>query len=338
MGLLERMWETVAEKGIGGLLKPWQTRRVGLAEAEVRAQERVLLAAAELEVTRMREASGLLLTAGPGAAGDSERRPEIAAGSSDLSSEADFPRRLAQKMAAEELRREINVTRALLTAGEVLEADPEKPPPQRAGADWLYRWRDAASEVSEPELQHLWGRVLAGEVKTPGSFSLRTLEFIRNVSSAEAQEINKLLQFAIANFVYLGAKGILEAEGINYEFLLRMKELGIVTDQDGLKLEMGNMSPDPNRFLGALTSQGRVVLVRHSDPAKKLSLVVAKLTPTASELLRISSCEAQLEYLNRMARDVTRMGFEVTMADFEDLGDKGIRFRNERPIPPEAGA
>lgn len=35
-------------------------------------------------------------------------------------------------------------------------------------------------------MRQLWARVLAGEIEHPGSFSLRTVEVLRNMSQAEA--------------------------------------------------------------------------------------------------------------------------------------------------------
>ena len=73
---------------------------------------------------------------------------------------------------AQEIRSEGNVSKALLGAEAELENDPQTPPDRTVDEDWLFRWRDAASVVSSEELQTLWGRVLAGEIKSPGSFSV----------------------------------------------------------------------------------------------------------------------------------------------------------------------
>ena len=52
--LLIRLWETLAEKGIGSILRPWQIRRVGRANIDVRAQELLLLAQAERDAEDIR--------------------------------------------------------------------------------------------------------------------------------------------------------------------------------------------------------------------------------------------------------------------------------------------
>lgn len=51
---------------------------------------------------------------------------------------------------------------------------------------FFMRWRSEAKYVSEPEMQDLWGRILAGELASPNSFSLKTMDIIRNISSREA--------------------------------------------------------------------------------------------------------------------------------------------------------
>lgn len=42
--LLTRLWETLAEKGIGSLFAPWQARRMGRAQIETRRDELLALA------------------------------------------------------------------------------------------------------------------------------------------------------------------------------------------------------------------------------------------------------------------------------------------------------
>ena len=53
---------------------------------------------------------------------------------------------------------------------------------QEFDLDWFIRFFDAASKISNEELQELWARVLRGEFESKGSFSLRTIETLRNMS------------------------------------------------------------------------------------------------------------------------------------------------------------
>ena len=49
-----KIWETITEKGIGGLLSPWQIKREGRARAEVRRQELLLEQQARQELDKLR--------------------------------------------------------------------------------------------------------------------------------------------------------------------------------------------------------------------------------------------------------------------------------------------
>lgn len=59
-------------------------------------------------------------------------------------------------------------------------------------SDWAARFFRYAEDFSNEQMQNIWGRVLAGEVKSPGAFSYRSLELIRNISAKEAQLFSTL--------------------------------------------------------------------------------------------------------------------------------------------------
>lgn len=53
-------------------------------------------------------------------------------------------------------------------------------------SDWISNFFDAVANVSTEQMQILWGKLLAGEVQRPGSFSLRTLNVLKNLTQNEA--------------------------------------------------------------------------------------------------------------------------------------------------------
>lgn len=70
--LIIKLWETLIDKGIGSLLRPWQIKRDGRARSEVRREELLMLAQAESEVADIRAgrkrldlASSVPLISGP---------------------------------------------------------------------------------------------------------------------------------------------------------------------------------------------------------------------------------------------------------------------------------
>lgn len=53
--------------------------------------------------------------------------------------------------------------------------------------DWFIRFFEAAGNISNEEMKTLWASVLAGEVHQSGSFSLRTLDTLYNMTPYEAE-------------------------------------------------------------------------------------------------------------------------------------------------------
>ena len=48
--------------------------------------------------------------------------------------------------------------------------------------DWTTRFFNIVEDISDEEMQRLWGKILAGEVKQPKSYSLRTLELLKKIN------------------------------------------------------------------------------------------------------------------------------------------------------------
>ena len=141
--LVISLWETVTEKGIGGLLSPWQIRREGRARANIQRNERLVLAQTERDVEDIRSGRKTLTPDGQLLEPHPQNSPLETGSSIQKASAIVHRQRIAQEMSAE-----VNVSKALLSAEAELENDPQTPPERKVDDDWLFRWRDAASTVS----------------------------------------------------------------------------------------------------------------------------------------------------------------------------------------------
>ena len=317
--LLLRLWETVTEKGIGGLLSPWKTRREGRARIDVQRDELLVLAQTEQDIEDIRSGRKTLTLDGQLLEPPAQDNP-LESGSSIQQASAIRRNRIAQEM-----RAEVNVSKALLSAEAGLEDDPQTPPDRKVDDDWLFRWRDAASTVSSEELQTLWGRVIAGEIKSPGSFSLRTLEFLKNLSHEEALQIAKVSPFVINGLViFRGNKQLLEeSEGITFSFLLNLQNLGVVSGVEavGLKQTLCSLATE-KKFKQVLVSYNRVLIVTHEDASKKISLEVYPLTLLGQQILKLGSFEAHEIYLRSVGEAICHQGFKVHIARWKQVTEE----------------
>lgn len=332
--LVIKLWETLAEKGVGSLLTPWQVKREGRARNEVRRDELLMLAQTEKDAAdvragrkQLRSDGTLMLT--------STIDPNTIVSEVPLVDRIEPPLGLPDTLrvagttaALEHARKEINSAKAVLYAEEQLAGDPQQPPDRQVEEDWLFAWREYAGRVAAEDLQRLWGSVLAGEIKSPGQYSIRTMEFLKTLSKEEAEIISKLARYSVDGRIARGQKTYLEANGISFGLLLRMQEMGIVSGVEAVGLNTTYKTIVEGRFLKALLSNGKVLIVEHDDPAKTLKLEVYLLTAVGVQILGLGTFEPDLEYLSLIGKQIAAQEFKVQLCDWRQVSENEGQYFN----------
>lgn len=318
--LLIKLCDTVASKGIGSLLKPWQMRREGAAAAEVKRLNSLTLAQTKIEVADIQAGKKVLLpggklesAAGPAAEVEHASRVAIIAELDEI---------VKANVLNEAFRKEVSVAKAVLYAEQELRGDAQEPSDAPVSDDWLLRWRDNAASVSSDELQSLWGKVLAGEVKSPGSYSLRTLEFLRNLSQEEAQHIEKVSPFVINAAIYKGSAEMLAAVGVTSTVLRELGDLGILSGTDGLGLSLTGKSNRADRFENTIHTSDVALFVTHADASKAWTISVCTVTNLGKQILQLAKAKPDPAYLQAIANDIKNQGFEVSMSNYFVVGNQ----------------
>lgn len=330
--LLTRLWDTVADKGIGGLLKPWQIRRVGLAQVEVKRQELLMLAQAEADVTEIRArrsrfhpSSGLRLSS------DSIEAERAESTNNQTISLADAA---AENALQDQLRKDVNITRTLGFSEKILEGDTSLPPEDKPSDEWLYRWRDYASDVSSEELQVLWARLLADEIRAPGSFSMRTLDFVRNLSSHEAKLASRLLSLTVLNWIFIGLDRDkkLSPYGISFQELLDAQSLGIVASVDGFGLTFNITAEQNSETIATITYGDRVLIVTKTEGEKKVDIPVFTVTPLGLQVRALAPQSYNYDYFKDIGKHIAKTGATVKIGQFVSVSATEIRIYNATEI------
>lgn len=165
---------------------------------------------------------------------------------------AAFIKRSDHRLLSERVRKDYNLENVLSMVQDELEVEGkqnEQPPVEEnkdVNEDWFTRWTSIVEDVSVEETQRIWAKILAGEIKKPGTFSVRTLEVLRNLSQYEAQSFAKLCEYVIAlpsesTAFVLGDKGeIHKAVKLSFNELKALGEAGLLVPGAGTSL-MGGM-------------------------------------------------------------------------------------------------
>ena len=91
--------------------------------------------------------------------------------------------RASERISNRELRRQANIEAVVCRALHQL---PDSVGKEAVEEDWIAEFFNVCQDVSNGEMQTIWARLLAGEVTEPGTYSRRTLYFVRLLSPFDA--------------------------------------------------------------------------------------------------------------------------------------------------------
>ena len=153
--------------------------------------------------------------------------------------------RVDARLTFQEEKRQHNIESVAWQAAHKL---PENVSEEEVNSDWIARFFESVKDVSDETMQSLWSSVLAGEVATPGQTSLRTLDVLKNLSQQDAQEFERLLQFASDNnWVYYPA-GLVSQDFnreiahqiVPYAMKMHMEDCGLIHHEQNLAKRFTN--------------------------------------------------------------------------------------------------
>lgn len=94
---------------------------------------------------------------------------------------------------------------------------------------WLAKFRKYAGEMRDEEVMELWGKILAGEICKPGSFSLKTLDILSSLDTRYANLFQKLAPYVI-NETFIPYDAHIDA-GIPAVKYATLESIGLITRQ-----------------------------------------------------------------------------------------------------------
>lgn len=193
--------------------------------------------------------------------------------------------------------------------------------------DWTTRFFKIAEDISNEEMQSLWGKILAGEIKKPKSYSLRTLDLIKNLSKTEADTFIKVANFTInsngTNFIFKGSDEMLSKKfNINYVDTAMLIEIGLLQPGDFVQYQLiQNIVKVQNIF----TAGSLVILANVTENTPKVQIPVFTLSNSGNELLKLIDIKPPFEYLSIFGKSIISENVEVKYATIIERNESSIR-------------
>jgi hypothetical protein len=153
-------------------------------------------------------------------------------------------RRAAARVDYREGMRQENIENvARIAAGEL----PAKVSADPVAQDWTTQFINGVQDVSDTDMQLLWARILAGEVARPGTYSKRTLEFLRTLDKWEAEAFSAICSYALQD--ENGWHCILHSKPYEEYLDRKFKSHGIEYHLTAIGLLMSNMGMATPSFM-----------------------------------------------------------------------------------------
>ena len=238
--------------------------------------------------------------------------------------------RAQQRMLADAVRQEQNIERVISIASKELETNDivsDNPIEE----DWVVRFFEIAKDISNKEMQDIWGKILAGEVKQPHSFSMRTLELIRNITKWEAEKFQSVIPLVLkgGNIHYILAEDyIFNKYNVNYEDLLILDECGLLNtggfQNYNITIKQSGVNISYNDYV-------TIAGYAQEDNYEETNFRIYTLTSTGRELYRILNHENNLDYVYDVAEYIfekVSIKAKISVCKITNITDENVIFES----------
>lgn len=184
-----------------------------------------------------------------------------------------------------------NQSKIIKNTAEILETKEsvsEKP----LDNDWITRFFKITEDITTEEMQNLWSKILADEIEKPNSYSLRTLETLKNLSSKEAKLFSlfvKICCFPGRNkkLIAINDSDFLKKYNITLEDMQLLEELNLVNSLLGFNIHPNTECP--------LIYCDKLILIKNNSN-NKIYFPVYTLTTIGQEISTIIEKEFYLSF------------------------------------------
>jgi uncharacterized repeat protein (TIGR03899 family) len=240
--------------------------------------------------------------------------------------------RTQERLNFQEAKKQLNIENVTAFAAEELRNEPPVTN-EPLDEDWTTRFFKIAEEVSNEEMQTLWGKILAGEIKQPKTYSLRTLELIRNLSKLEANTFMKVANFAVksenANFLFKTNDDNLLSNtyNINYGDIALLIEIGLIQPGDFVSYQMLQKTTDNQRVF---TAGNVVIIAKVKANTPTIQMPVNVFTNAGNELIKLINPNPPFDYLTSVAKSIKNENVDVKYGHI--LAWEGNNIRHAQPL------
>lgn len=165
---------------------------------------------------------------------------------------------------------------------------------EKVSEDWLNYFSGYAEKVSSLEMQEFWGKLLAGEIRKPGQFSLSTMRILAETDAETAKKfVDKVDHNLGGAFIYEKPdSGTLDPD------LTHLENAGFIKGINAIGLSKTFHSKQHGGF--STFYESHIFKINCNEECKKLSLPVLLLTRAGADVLTLVQNQTPLKLAQRI--------------------------------------
>lgn len=197
--------------------------------------------------------------------------------------------------------------------------------------DWFIRFYETVGNISDNEIQKIWAKILAGEINNPHSFSLKTIDVLKNIGKEEAELFNhissKCFSFGNDCLALPNYRSYMERSEITYAMIMFLSELGLMYNSATITLEI----PISSEKRIILIDDGYILTAKsENEKTNMLSLKQYPLTTVGRELASLNGGTPSLADLISFAEEIKPCGqIKLEIHKIKAISGDNISFDSE---------
>lgn len=234
----------------------------------------------------------------------------------------ELKQRAGRRLLAEEISKQTNIEDVVRRTDKLLESEPEiSKSTEETDQGWVDECLDGAGKAYNDDLKDYWAKLLAGEIKHPGYYSLRAVDFMKKLSKKDAERIKDMCKYVMYNVNKSDAIILRYKESpYSYSDLSFLMELRLIDSSNFIVKQYRFKNENGGVELFIHGNVGMVINVK----SKEYDLPIYSFTQLGKEMLTIiDSQEADIDYLREFARITVgkKNRLEISGGHMEVIGD-----------------
>lgn len=214
--------------------------------------------------------------------------------------------RAISRISHQELENQKNLEDIISKADQELVGAPANEYGPEMDEGWFNRFSNFAMSITNEDMKRVWAKILAGEIRRPDTYSIRTLNLMSMLSRKEAEIIGNMAQYVLYDYSSNHDAYILNSkliEDIKFSDVMLLMELGLLDSTPNLAITLEKREEESIILFLKRKETGLFI----STTQENLYVHIYKLTSLGKEIMQlIDGADLNIKYVKEFCDNLVK--------------------------------